>query len=280
MTGRFIRVFPRKTSATPIDNDAIVGRGPNLLELDNIEKVHISVSFTWDLPLADKLYTQWKPIAPTEIGGPALKDRGGNFIPKKYLKEGYTITSRGCPNKCWFCSAWRNEGNTIRELPIYEGWNVLDNNILACSKEHQEKVYKMLLNQKHRPRFSGGLEAARLTEWNVEWLAKLKPDYMYFAYDTPDDYEPLANAAKLLSEADLLKNHKSGCYVLIGYPKDTIEKAESRLIATIKLGYFPQAMLYNRANELPKTERKSWRQFQREWANKVIVGVKVRQYSK
>ena len=165
----------------------------------------------------------------------------------------------------------------VRELEMHDGWNLLDNNIFACSREHQQAVYEMLLRQPEKPRFTGGLEAARMTAWNAEWLAKLKPDYSYFAYDTPDDYEPLENAAGLLRSVGLLRNHEIGCYVLIGYPKDSFSAAEDRLIKTVQLGYFPQAMLFNKGND--REDVKEWRRFQREWANKVIVGHKMKQYA-
>ena len=272
---KIIRVFPRRTNATPDDDLAIVGRTPGFF--DEADEVHISVTFTWDIPQAEKLAREWERVAPVKVGGPAYKDVGGEFIPGRYVKKGYTITSRGCPNKCWFCQAWKNEGNKVRELEIHDGWNLLDNNILACSREHQTAVYEMLLRQPRKPRFTGGLEAARMTTWNAEWLVKLKPDYSYFAYDTPEDYEPLKEAAVLLKSVGLLRHHEIGCYVLIGYPKDSFSAAENRLIKTVQLGYFPQAMLFKQDNNMENV--KEWRRFQREWANKVIVGHKMKTYS-
>lgn len=272
---KIIRVFPRKTNATPDDDLAIIGRMPQLF--DEADEVHISVAFTWDIPQAEKLAREWERVAPVKVGGPAYKATGGEFVPGRYVKQGYTITSRGCPNKCWFCQAWKNEGNMVRELEIHDGWNLLDNNILACSREHQTAVYEMLLRQQRKPRFTGGLEAARMTTWNAEWLAKLKPDYSYFAYDTPEDYEPLEAAAVLLKSVGLLRHHEIGCYVLIGYPKDSFSAAENRLIKTVQLGYFPQAMLFNKGNNMENVNE--WRRFQREWANKVIVGHKMKAYS-
>jgi hypothetical protein len=271
---KIIRIFPRRTNATPDDCLAIVGRSPELF--DEADEVHVSVSFSWDIPAAEKLAKEWMVVAPVRISGPAYGDPAGEFTPGLYVRNGYTITSRGCPNACWFCVVWKNEGQVIRELKINDGWNLLDNNILACSIEHQKNVYEMLLRQEHRPRFTGGLEAARMTEWNAEWLSKLKPDYSYFAYDEPDDYEHLARTANLLKAVGMMRNHQIGCYVLIGYPRDTIQEAEKRLIETVRLGYFPQAMLYNKGNDQKDGDVKTWRRFQREWANKIIVGSKMK----
>ena len=143
------RVFPRKTNATPEDPLAFVNLYPALCDIPEIDEVHISVSFTQDKTQAEILAEHWDKIAPVKIGGPAYDDPGREFIPGMYIKHGYTITSRGCPNKCWFCDAWKRSGN-LRELPIKDGWIVQDDNILACSKEHFHRVCLMLHNQKKK----------------------------------------------------------------------------------------------------------------------------------
>lgn len=109
-----LRVFPRKTKATPIDPFAFVGN-PGFSHLlfpkeTIIEEIHVSVTFTWDIEFAEKLAYQLEMVAPVKIGGPAVGTKGEQFEPGMYLKKGYTITSRGCPNKCWFCNVWRREG--------------------------------------------------------------------------------------------------------------------------------------------------------------------------
>jgi hypothetical protein len=185
-----------------------------------------------------------------------------------YLKKGHVITSRGCPNKCWFCDVPKREGN-IRELQVHDGYIVQDSNLLATSREHQVKVFEMLARQHEKPRFNGGLEAALLNDWHCGWLKKLRPTSMWFAYDTPNDYEPLVYAGRMLKNHGVLKGRNAMCFVLIGYKGDTIEKAERRLWATIDAGFMPQAMLFNRV------EDKTWRRFQREWANRIIVGSKM-----
>ena len=274
-----LKIFPRKTMATPDDENTRIGF-PQYPMFENTDRIQISVAFTWDISRAERMAKAWSIITKNiDMGGPAFGHRGNEFIPGQYLKKGYVITSRGCPNRCWFCSAWKNEGNEIRELPIYDGWNLLDNNIFACSKPHQEKVYQMLLRQPFNPRFTGGLEAARFTEWHADWLLKLKPTSAYFAYDEELDFEPLVNASKILNKYGILKNNIFGCYVLIGYKGDAFHLAENRLNDVMKLGFFPQAMLYDRGKYWPEGEwQLSWKRFQREWANKKIVGFKMRNH--
>lgn len=279
-TNDFVRVFPRKTKATPEDAAVYIGRGPDLWT--EAARVHISVVFEWDKPIAENLAEQWKCVTDNiEIGGPAYNDPGGNFVPGLYLKHGYTITSRGCPNACWFCHAWKREGRKIRPLPIVPGWIVQDNNLLACPKHHIEKVFDMLETQPERPRFTGGFESARLESWHVERLAKLRPHVAWFSYDSPSEYEPLVVAARMLAEARLIGSgkHNMGCYVLIGWEGDTFDNAEARLMRVVGLGLFPHAMLLNHGDHYDQSERMQWRRFAREWSNKFIVGFKMKEYA-
>ncbi len=265
---KIIRVFPRRTKATPTDCLAYCGPPDIFAEADEI---HVSVTFTWDLPAAERLIHQWAFVASVRVGGPATGEPGVDFVPGRYLKPGYVITSRGCPNRCWFCSVWKREGD-VRELPIRDGWNVLDDNLLACSDYHIRKVFQMLQRQKkqgHGILFTGGLESARLQSWHVTLLRDLKPRKIFFAYDTPDDLEPLREAARMLLQAGFTKgSHRLGCYVLIGYRGDTLEAAEKRLMETIDLGFMPMAMLYRDR----KGERDlKWARFQNQWARPAII---------
>jgi len=243
MSDRVIRVFPVKTSITPDDELVRVGIGPGFL--DEADRVEISVAFTWNLKHAELLERQWRHVAPTTMGGPALMTRGEDFTPGRFVRHGRTITSRGCPNKCWFCSVWRREGEGVRELPIHDGYDILDDNLLACSDEHVKAVFAMLGRQSHPAKFTGGLEAKRLKPWHCAELRKLKPERLYFAYDTTDDYEPLVEAGKMLREAGFTAaSHDLGCYVLCGYKGDTFDAAFNRIRQTVDAGFTPQAMLY------------------------------------
>ncbi len=270
-----IRVFPRKTNGTPDDNLAFIGM-PDLIAPEiNAKEVHISVTFTKDKSFAEnKLAKAWEKIAPVKIDGPAYDNPGGEFEPGMYLKKGYVITSRGCPNKCWFCDVHKRSGD-LKEYPIKDGWNIQDDNFLACSKKHIQNVFKMLQQQKekgHPITFDGGLEAKLLKHWHIELLWNLRPSQMFFAYDTPDDYEPLREASKLLRYAAFTYGMMR-CYVLIGYPKDTIDKALKRLLAVWKLGYLPFAMLYmNKKGE----QNPKWKKFTRTWSRPAATKTEIK----
>jgi hypothetical protein len=258
---KIARIFPRKTNATP--DDSLVFFDDPQIEVD---EVHISTTFTYDKEKTEKLAEKLSKKYHVKVGGPAYNDKGNIFIPGMYLKKGYVITSRGCNNNCWFCSVPKREGK-IRELPVMEGFNVLDSNLLACSNYHIKKVFKMLSDQKERALFTGGLEAKLLKNWHVKLLWDLNPVRMYFAYDTPDDLEPLIEAGKKLRYANFTRSHLY-CYVLIGYPKDTMQQAEKRLIAAWTAGFLPMAMLWkNKKGEVLK----DWQRFQRLWARPAII---------
>jgi hypothetical protein len=268
---RLIRVFPRRTKATPDDNLAYVGSPDLFAEAD---EVHISVSFTWDKAVAERLAEEWRFVAPVKIGGVAYGDSSLEFIPGRYVKPGYTITSRGCPRTCWFCGVWK-KWPTPNLLPIHPGWNILDDNLLACPRPHVEAVFKMLHQQNRRVAFTGGLEARALEDYQVDLLASLTPrPSMFWAYDPGDEFETLESAARRMLAAGFTReSHRMRCYVLIGYPKDTFAAAEVRLRQMVSIGFTPMAMLWRPETAagqryMPGPE---WRSFQRRWARPKII---------
>jgi hypothetical protein len=270
-TTRLIRVFPRRTKATP-DDDLVRFAAPNLF--DEADEVHVDVTFTADKSCGERLAEYWKPVAPVKVGGVAYGDPGQEFVPGRYIKQGYTFTSRGCPRRCWFCSVWKRDP-IPRLLPIQEGWNVLDDNLLACPEPHVRAVFAMLGRQKRRIEFTGGLEARALEDYQVGLLANLKPrPNCFFAYDPGDPFETLKSAAdRLIAAGFTACSHRLRCYILIGYPKDSFALAEKRLRDMVSIGFTPHAMLWQ--PETPSAERyrptQEWRRFQRRWARPAII---------
>jgi hypothetical protein len=269
---KIIRVFPRKIKATPDDENAVIGE-PGLFH--EADQILVDCTFTWDKPEAERLAEAWKKIAPVSLSGVAYGDILGEFIPGKFLKLGYTITSRGCNNRCWFCYVWKHCKGRLTELEIKDGWIVQDDNLLACSEPHINAVFEMLKRQPKRAVFSGGIEARLLKDWHVNKFVELKPQQIFFAYDTEDDFEPLVNASKLLQDTKFLrpKYRTAFCYVLIGYPNDTFEKAERRLRNTANLGFMPFAMLYRDDSGIVNNE---WKRFQRLWTRPAIIEARMK----
>lgn len=132
----------------------------------------------------------------------------------------------------------------------------------------------MLAMQPRPAEFTGGLEAARLQPWHVDNLAALKPRQLFLAYDEDADLGPLLHAAGMLREAGLLRpgGRAVRCFVLMGYPRDTYEAANSRCQQVLDLGIMPMAMLWKDERE---QARPGWKALQREWASPWILGAKM-----
>jgi len=132
-------------------------------------------------------------------------------------------------------------------------------------------VFAMLSKQKRRVEFTGGLHAARLKHWHINLLAglKVKP-VVWLALDEPADYEPFLNASMMLRSAGFGR-HNLRCYVLCGYPKDTLEKAENRMKLVLNAGADPMAMVFRdrSGNILPE-----WKRWSRQWIRPAIMHAK------
>ena len=56
--------------------------------LPDIDEVHVSVTFTYDMEKAHQLAEQWQKLGvPVHMGGPAFQVPGGDFIPGMYLEK-------------------------------------------------------------------------------------------------------------------------------------------------------------------------------------------------
>jgi hypothetical protein len=256
---KIIRVFPRKTKWTPTDELAFIG-DPPLFRPQEDMPVKVSVTFSWDKEEGERLHRAWAQYySAVQIGGPAFGGQPMSFTPGMFVKEGVTFTSRGCPNRCPFCFVPRREGK-ISELKIADGWIIQDNNLLACSKSHLEKVFEMLSRQTKAIDFNGGLEAERLEEWHVRAFERLNVRHFWFACDLPGSMRYLKKAADLMSGFPLWKKR---CYVLIGFNGESICEAEKRLNAVYEMGFLPFAQLYQ--SEIKRPWTKDWNALQRKW---------------
>jgi hypothetical protein len=240
-----------------------------------VQEVHVSVTFTWDKSRGEYLADLWSRAGyDVKIGGPAYDALGEEFVPGRYLAHGNIITSRGCPNKCWFCWVPKREGRVIRELPISDGWLLHDSNLLACSETHIRAVLDQLSKYPQKAAFVGGLEAKILEDWHIKAIKECRAARLYFAYDTPDDLKPLQDAGRRLLEAKFTAHGGHlFAYVLCGYPKDTMESAEKRMWQAIEAGFMPYAMLYrDQRGEYQRT----WRHFQGTWVNVRHIRARIR----
>jgi hypothetical protein len=229
------------------------------------QPVRISVVFTWDIPTARRLQKAWAAhYKDVQIGGPAFGDPGGEFSPGVFIKEGVTITSRGCIRNCPWCFVPRREGK-IRELSIKPGWIVQDNNLLACSRSHVEAVFDMLEGQKKGAKFSGGIDLRLLEPWHRYLFERIRINEVWFACDTKAGLAQLEKAADILG---FIPQKKRRCYTMIGFNNETLAEAESRLERVYSLGYLPFCQLYQ--NDTRREYPAEWRALAKKWARPAI----------
>jgi len=260
-----IRVFPERTSMTPKDDLVYIG-GPTLFLPDwrDIEEIHISVAFTWQFGIAERLKQEWMNYHPEVLlGGPAYGDSGA-FMPGMYLKRGITITSRGCNNQCPYCLVPKREGK-ITELIIHEGNVIQDNNLLQCSKGHIANVFDML-RSKSNVSFPGGLDSRLINDEIADDLRSLRINQLFLSADYKEAIKPLRKAvAKLKIPRDKLR-----CYVLIGYNGETYDQALERLFDVFEAGCLPFAQLYQPPDKFIKYNA-TWRHLARQWSRPAIT---------
>jgi hypothetical protein len=209
-------------------------------------------------------------------GRPALPaGPGGAFVPGRFLRRGYTITTRGCPG----CERPRlvpaREGG-LRCLPVRAGHDILDNNLLAAPRAHVEAVLEMVSEQPAPARFSGGLDSRYLSDWFVRRLGELRvaKDGLWLAYDAPAQRERTLRAVRRLTEAGFGRE-RIRCYVLVGHSGDTPAAAEERLRATYEAGAMPFAMLW-RGGRARSRNAPGWREFVRAWRRPAAIKARAR----
>ena len=259
---RVARVFPSRTGFVPTDSDSYFDV-PGLF-VPVYDEVHVSCVFTWDVARAKELAIAWGDKASKVlVGGPAFDDHGAEFIPGRYVRGGVVITSRGCPNSCPWCLVSKREGK-LRELEVKPGNVVQDNNVLACSPGHIERLFSMLQGQR-QIEFKGGLEASRVTPEMADRLRGLHIKTLWLACDTPAALNGFKRAAATLTRAGFTQSHIR-CYVLIG---DDMSENQARLAQVYEAGAMPFAQLYQ-----PPERREysvEWKQFARKWSRPAII---------
>lgn len=247
------------------------------------QTAYLSVPFTWELQNA-RQRAEWLRAEDYHVraGGPAVSlmpdymadvaELGGAVDALAHHNPEATFTSRGCIRRCPFCAVWRTEGE-LRELPEWEPRPIVcDNNLLACSVAHFDKVIDRLKPLSGID-FNQGLDARLLTKHHAERLAELDCT-VRLAWDHIDTGNEFMAAFERLRKARIPKG-RIQVYVLIGY-KDTPNDAWFRLRTAWNMGIKPNPMRYN---PLDSTRRDQYvganwtdallRQYMRYWANLV-----------
>ena len=271
-----IRVFPDRNKWTPDDEWAFVGEPPFFRPGTAETPVMVSVTFTWWRRRAEEIANSWRMYySNVRVGGPAYDDPGGEFVPGMFIKSGCTITTRGCPKKCGWCSVPKREG-ALRLLPIRPGYIVQDNNLLASSlsspmyteaqaRAHFDAVFEMLRGQKRVCSFNGGLDKHFLKDWHVPYFDSIPIGELWWACDEPDDFRWLERVKELFAHVPM---RKMRCYTMIGYKGETLAESEKRIERVFELGFMPFSQLYQPpdANVPTKIYGADWKAVNRKWS--------------
>lgn len=252
--------------------------GPLLAPLYDL--VAVSAIFSWDVP---KLVAGVRQIAErthVEVGGPgcfaltSYIERATGVVPCHGLDERFdqqapldgesyrqVFTGRGCPGNCCFCIVSRLEGMTF--VP-YANWSlapvILDNNILAASVEHQERVIERLLSAGYGPGqvdFNSGFDPVRLDQAAINRFGRLSLGTWRLAFDEISEESQVRKAMRLL-RANKLKPRQIRVYVLFGNEAPEICHHRARKVIEWGGEPFVQPMVALNALERRPVVRHGW----------------------
>jgi hypothetical protein len=200
--------------------------------------LYVSVPFTWLLEDAEKLAENYK--GKVVMGGPGLGKPTycEGFDPIIFHNPCATFTTRGCVNSCPFCAVPKlepefKEIENFRPAPV-----VCDNNLLAASRRHIERVVDSLKQFPYMD-FNQGLDARRFTPEVADLLGNLRC-CVRFALNSWGNESAVKDAIDLCRERT---TKDIGVYCLIGFNDDP-ESAIARLELVRSWGIRPNPMRY------------------------------------
>ena len=213
-----------------------------------------SIPFTWLLPQAEAEAREHR--GKVVAGGPAVKLMGAPwaempdsvpFDALAFHNPLATFTTKGCPRHCSFCAVPKIEGD-FKELSSWKPAPVIcDNNLLAASKTHFERVIDSLIPFAVCD-FNQGLDARLFTPYHADQLARLKRPHIRFSWDSIKTESVVTDAVNLCKKYGF---KDIGIYVLLGF-KDTPEDAKYRLETVRSWGLFPNPSRYQPLDALTK----------------------------
>jgi len=199
----------------------------------------VSVPFTWELPQAySRCVFLREQGYKVRAGGPAVSlmpdyladvaEIGGEVDALKHHNPNATFTSRGCPNRCGFCAVPKIEGGLV-ELDDWEPKPIVcDNNLLACSRAHFDRVIDSLKSIESVD-FEQGLDARLLTDHHAQRIAELNLSLVRFAWDDIKSESPIMEAMEKILAVGIPKS-KLRVYVLFNFndtPEDTLYRFQT-----------------------------------------------------
>jgi len=225
-----------------------------LVEWTEGKTAFLSVVFSWNLQEAYQRACFWQAMGyrviaggpaiaynPTFLSDVALVPQNYPIIALPYHNLDATRTTVGCPRKCPFCIASIIEGE-FREIEHWTPHPILcDNNFLASSRRHFDRVIDGL-KPLESVDFNQGLDARFLTSYHAQRIAELDIRCVRLAWDYTGMEDAFMSAFERLTTAGI-PSSMIRVYVLMGFkddPKDTLYRLE-----TIReMGAWPNPMRY------------------------------------
>lgn len=180
----------------------------------------------------------------------------------------FVFTTRGCPNKCSYCSVWRTEPGTW----INPRWSaavdytkpfimVSDNNLSAYPRKHYRDVVSYINDHDLQATFDNGFDCKLMDDEFCRLAASVKYVNQGFrtAFDRIEEdgifQDAMTKALRAGVPADQFM-----VYVLFNYG-ERIQEANYRMRECVKLGIrpYPQRFVpYNKKTRRPKHVGKYW----------------------
>ena len=191
--------------------------------------LHVSIPFTWNLPtVKNKLKQTSFFFDRVVIGGPAIAlmpdfFKGvhnvsiGQDMPNvlQTINPMATKTTTGCIRRCGFCCVPKTEG-LLQELSDWPDKPILiDNNLLASSQKHFDKVIDRLIKWEWAD-FNQGLDSRLLTNYHAERLKQIKKPMIRLALDDISYQDQWSIAFEKLIKAGIAKTNIRS-YALLGF---------------------------------------------------------------
>ena len=263
--------------------------GDGMVEWIEGNTAYISSVFSWNLDRAYMRCVYWKSAGyHVKAGGSTVTmnpdvfrefDLTGTVDALSHHNPDAVFTSRGCIRRCGFCMVPTLEGS-IRELDQWDDKPVIcDNNLLATSQDHFDRVIDRLLEAGLSGiDFNQGLDARILSDHHARQLSRLPKDTVIrLAWDAVKTEALYMGAVNRLVEAGIRRTQLR-TFVLIGY-KDTPEDALYRLEKLRSQKILANPMRYQPINTPRKNNYvgENWNntllnRFMRYWSNTRIFG--------
>jgi len=162
-----------------------------------------------------------------------------------------TRTSEGCPCACDYCSVPRIEGKFVEMATFRPGPVVCDNNLLAASMPHLERVAEML-------RGFGwadlqGIDSGFVTPEKIALMETAGRPIYRMSVDTAQDKAKWERAFEIMRGEGVAK-HRIRTYALIGFRTDPAEAWERCEWVEAHVGTIVSPMWYHPPDAMVRDE--------------------------